>query len=56
MAITVSKEFKAAFKKCMEHWQVTGEELEYEKDRCRANYEQAAQCYLAMAEKIGKLV
>jgi len=50
--ITVTKEFKAAFKKCMDTYEVTGEELEQEKQRVRENYEQAKICYLDIASRI----
>ncbi len=52
MAITVTKEFRKAFKKCMDEYGVTGEELETEKQRVRDNYEQAERCYLSIAESI----
>lgn len=50
--ITVSKEFQAAFKSCMDHWEVTGEELEFEKERVRANYKEAERCFLSIAANI----
>ena len=34
-------------------WLNMNKDLRHEKERVRANYEQAAQCYLAMAEGIG---
>ena len=52
MSITVTKEFRQAFKVCMEAYGVTGEELEFEKERCRTNYQEAERCYLSIAEKI----
>lgn len=52
MSITVTKEFRKAFKKCMDYYGVTGEELESEKQRIRENYEQAEKCYLSIAESI----
>ncbi len=50
MAFTVDREFKEAFDMCMEYYEVTGEELEYEKSRVRANFEEAQRCYLDIAE------
>jgi len=52
MPITVSKEFKEAFNLCMKHYECTAEEIEYEKQRVRANYADAEMCYLAVAENI----
>ncbi len=52
MSITVTKEFRKAFKKCMDYYGVTGEELETEKQRVRDNYEQAEKCYLSIAASI----
>lgn len=52
MAFTVSKEFKKAFEMCIEYYEVTGEELVYEKRRVRDNYEQARRCYLDIANGI----
>lgn len=49
MRVTVTKEFKKAFQLCMDHWEVTGEELEFEKERVRANYAEAERCYLSIA-------
>lgn len=48
MAITVSKEFRAAFNFVMEKYGVIGEELEFEKARVRENYEDAERCYLSI--------
>lgn len=53
MAFTVSKEFKSAFDFCMEHFEVTGEELSFERQRVRENYEQAQRCYLDIAKGLG---
>ena len=50
MAFTVSKEFMEAFNFCMDWYGVTGEELAYEKQRVRDNYEAAYQCYMNIAE------
>ncbi len=55
METRVTKEFKRAFDFCMAYYECTEEEIAYEKNRIRANYEQAAQCYLAIAETLGKL-
>lgn len=52
--ITVTKEFRQAFKRCMEAYGVTGDELEFEKERCRANYQEAERCYLSIAGEIDK--
>ena len=52
--ITVTKEFRQAFKKCMDAYGVTGEELEFEKERCRTNYQEAERCYLSIAAEITK--
>ena len=54
MRITVTKEFRQAFKKCMDAYGVTGEELEFEKERCRTYYQEAERCYLSMAGKLEK--
>lgn len=48
--ITVTKEFRQAFKKCMDYYGVTGEELDFEKERCRVNYKEAERCYLSIAK------
>lgn len=48
MAINVSKEFITAFNFVMEKYGVIGEELEYEKNRVRENYEDAERCYLSI--------
>jgi hypothetical protein len=48
MSITVSKEFITAFNFCMKEYGVIGEELEFEKQRVRENYEDAERCYLAI--------
>lgn len=53
MAFTVSKEFKSAFYFCMNHFEVTGEELEFERQRVRDNYEEAQRCYLDIAKRLG---
>lgn len=50
--ITVTKEFRAAFKKVMDKYEVTGDELEFEKARCRANYEEAERNYIAIAKNL----
>lgn len=52
MAITVTKEFRKAFKKCMDEYKCTEDEIEYEKARVRANYQEAERCYLSIAESI----
>lgn len=54
MSITVTKEFRKAFKKCMDYYGVTGEELESEKQRVRENYEQAEKCYLDIARGLSE--
>jgi hypothetical protein len=48
MSITVTKEFRTAFNFCMEKYGVIGEELEFERQRVRENYEQAEMCYLSI--------
>lgn len=53
MAMKVSKKFIEAFELCMKHWNVTGEELEFERQRVRANYTEAERCYLSIASGIG---
>lgn len=55
MRITVTKEFRKAFKKCMDAYGVTGEELEFEKQRVRASYDAAAKCYASIADGLRKL-
>lgn len=52
MAITVTKEFITAFNLCMEEYGVIGEELAFEKQRVRENFEDAARCYFAIADEI----
>ena len=52
MQITVSKEFRAAFKKCMEFYEVDETEIEYEKQRVRENYADAERCYLDIGSKL----
>lgn len=52
--ITVTKEFRQAFKLCMDAYGVDGEALEFEKERCRANYEDAERCFLSIANEIKK--
>ncbi len=52
MTITVTKQFKEAFSLCMKHYECTAEEIEYEKQRVRANYADAEMCYLAVADNI----
>lgn len=47
-----TKEFIGDFKLCMDHYEVTGEELEYEKQRCRENMKEASICYASIAEKL----
>ena len=49
--LKVSKEFISAFDFCMNYYGVTGEELDYEKQRVRDNYEEAQQCYLDIAKR-----
>lgn len=48
--ITVTKEFRQAFKKCTDYYGVIGDELEFEKARCRVNYKEAERCYLSIAK------
>lgn len=52
MTITVTKEFRAAFNKVMDKYEVTGDELEQEKQRVRENYQEAEICYLDIASRI----
>ena len=52
MAITVTKEFRKAFKKCMDEYKCTEDEIAYEKARVRANYKEAERCYLSIAASI----
>jgi len=52
MSITVTKEFRKAFKRCMDEYKCTEDEIEYEKARVRANYQEAERCYLSIAESI----
>ena len=47
-----SKKFIDDFNLCMDHFVVIGEELEFEKQRCRDNMEEATICYASMAEKL----
>lgn len=48
----VSKQFLEAFDLCMKHYECTLEEVEYEKQRVRANYEEASRCYISIANGI----
>ncbi len=50
--VKANRKFVEAFNLCMQHYGVTGEELEFEKSRVRANYKEAEKCYLAIAEDI----
>lgn len=52
MEIRITKEFKSAFEMCMEHWNVTSDELDFEKQRVRANYQDAERCYLSIASQL----
>lgn len=47
-----SKKFIDDFNLCMDHYEVTGEELEFEKLRCRDNMKEATICYASIAEKL----
>lgn len=38
----------AAFDLCMEYYECTAEEIEYEKQRVRVNYDDAEKCYLSI--------
>lgn len=53
--VKATPEFKEAFALCMDYYEVTGEELEFEKVRVRANYQEAERCYLSIAEGLRKL-
>lgn len=53
--MTVTKQFKMDFDFCMKHYEVTGDELEFEKGRCRANMEEATRCYESIADGLRKL-
>ena len=48
----VSKEFMDAFELCMQTYDVTGDELEYEKERVRKSLADANQCYISIARGI----
>lgn len=50
--MTVTKQFKRDFDFCMKHYEVTGDELEFEKERCRANMSEAERCYSSVAERL----
>lgn len=52
MGFTVKKEFSEAFNRCMQHWNVTGDELEFERQRVRVNYLEAERCYLDIAARL----
>lgn len=54
MRITVTKEFKEAFKKVMDFYECTLEEIEFEKQRIRENYQDAERCYLSIAKGLTK--
>lgn len=54
--ITVSKEFKAAFNLCMNHYEINGEELEFEKQRVRKNFKDAQICYSSIAKTIREIL
>lgn len=48
----ITNEFKKDFYLCMKHWEVSGEELEFEKNRVRKNYLEAERCYASIAGKL----
>lgn len=50
--IDVSAEFIESFNLCMDYYECTDEEIDYEKKRVRKNYEEAYECYMAIAEEI----
>lgn len=50
----VSKEFMADFELSMKHYECNQDEIDYEKQRVRENYEDAAVCYKAIADGIRK--
>lgn len=48
----ITQEFKKDFYLCIKHWEVSGEELEFEKNRVRKNYLEAERCYASIAGKL----
>lgn len=50
--IDVSAEFIESFNLCMDYYEVPIDEIEYEKERVRKNYEDACKCYMDIAAKI----
>jgi hypothetical protein len=48
----VTKQFVEDFNYCMEYYGVTGDELEFEKQRCRDNLEEAKRCYASIANEL----
>ncbi len=53
--ITVSKEFLNDFDFVMKYYNVTGQELEQEKQRVRDNFEVAKECYTSIAKALRSL-
>lgn len=49
-SVNVSRKFIEDFDYCMNYYEVTGEELEFEKGRCRADMEEATRCYASIAD------
>jgi hypothetical protein len=50
--LKVSRKFLDAFQKCMDYYECTAEEIEFEKKRIRADYRNAEICYLSIAERV----
>jgi len=48
----ITKEFIEDFNYCMEYYKVTPEEIEFEKQRCRENIEEAKRCYYSIANEL----
>lgn len=50
--LKVSKKFFDAFQKCMDYYECTAEEIEFEKKRIRSDYRNAEICYLSVVNTI----
>ena len=48
----ITKEFIEDFNYCMQYYKVTPEEIEFEKQRCRENVEEAKRCYYSIANEL----
>lgn len=51
-SVNVSRKFIEDFDYCMKFYEVTGKELEFEKERCGANMAEAERCYESVAARL----